>query len=106
MLQRLVRRLQELSRFQSIITCGGQVEPDLRFVKDSCHKLKSALAEVQDAISALQQTASWDDFDIVITTLESSSATADAMARAILQVYDRVISTAPPILLQGACYHE
>ena len=104
-LRKFVRRLQELSRDQSIVACGGQVESAIRFVKDSCHKLKSALAEIQDAISALQQTASWDDFDIVVTTLESSSTAVEGISQAILQVYDRVTSTAPPVLTQGAYYH-
>jgi len=88
------------------VTCGGQVEPILRFAKDSFHRLKSALCEVKDAISALQETASWDDFDVVMATLELSFAAAEGMARAICQIYDRVTSTAPPILLQGACYRE
>jgi len=88
------------------MTCGGHVEPGLRFVKDSCYRLKSALSEVHDAISVLNQTASWDDFDVVTNTLESSSATAKSITQAISQVYDRVISTVPPILLQGTCSHE
>ena len=56
---------------------------------------------MKDAISALQQTASWDDFDVVKTTLESNSVAAENITRGICQVYDRVIFTTPPILLQG-----
>ena len=52
-------------------------------------------------ISTLQETASWDDFHIVMSTLESSSATTVNIAQTIRQVYDRVASTTPPILLQG-----
>jgi hypothetical protein len=104
--RKFVHRLQELSRDQSIITYGGHVEPALRFAKDSCHRLKSALSEVKDAIEVLQQTAFWDDFNIVMTALESNSATAASIAQAICQVYDRVTSTTPPILLQRTCRHE
>ena len=104
MLRRFAHRLQELSRGQSIITCGGQLESAVRFAKDSCHRLKSALAEVQDAVSVLQQTASWDNFGIVMTTLGSSIATTKNMAQEVRRVYDRVTSTTPPILLQGAYY--
>ncbi|KAF9651347.1 P-loop containing nucleoside triphosphate hydrolase protein [Thelephora ganbajun] len=99
-LRKFVHRLQGISRDQSIITCGGHVEPPLRFAKDSCHRLRSAMSEVKDAISALQQTASWDDFGVVTTALESNFATAESMAQAIRQVYDRVTSTTPPVLLQ------
>jgi hypothetical protein len=54
-------------------------------------------------ISALQETACWDDFYIVMATLESGSAAAVSIAQKICQVYNRVTSTTPPILLQGAC---
>lgn len=103
MLRRFSHRLQGLSRGQSIIACGGQVESAVRFTKDSCHRLRSALVEVQDAVCVLQQTASWDDFDIVMTTLGSSTTTAENMAQAVRRVYDHVTSTTPPILLQGTC---
>jgi len=103
MFRKFVHRLQEVSRSQCIITYGGQVEPALRFAKDSCYRLKSALSEVKDAIFALQETASWDDFYTVTTTLGSGSATAAGIAQTIRQVYDRVTSTTPPILLQGTC---
>jgi len=53
-------------------------------------------------ISALQEAASWDEFHTVMTTLESSSATVVSIAQTIRQVYERVTSTTPPILLQGA----
>ena len=103
-LRKFARRLQDLSRDQSIIAHGDQVESTVRFAKDSCHRLRSALADVRDAVSVLQQTASWDDFDIVITTLGSSTATAENMVQAVCQVYDRVTSATPPILLQGTYY--
>lgn len=106
MLRKFVHRIRELSRDQPIITYGGQVEPALRFVKDSCYKLTSALSEVKDVVSALQRAASWDDFHIVMTILESSSATAASMAQVIRRVYDRVTSTTPPVLLQGVCCHK
>jgi len=106
MLRKFVHRLHETSRDQSIIACSGQVEPLFRLAKDSCHRLTSALSEVKDAISTLQQTAPWDDFHIVMTTLESGSATAAGMVQEIRQVYGRITSTAPPILLQGRCCHE
>ena len=86
------------------MTSGDQVESAVRFAKDSCHRLMSALGEVQDAVSVLQQTAAWDDFDIVMATLGSSTATAENLAQSARRVYDRVTSTTPPILLQGTCY--
>lgn len=106
MLRKFVHRLQDFSGDQSIVACSGPVEPLLRLAKDSCYRLTSALSEVKDAISVLQQTASWDDFHIVVSTLESGSATAVNMAQAIRQVHDRVAFTTPSILLQGVHYHE
>lgn len=106
MFRKFLHRLQELSQDPSITACGDHVESALRFAKDSYHRLKSALSEVKDVISALQQAASWDAFDVVMTALESSSATAASIAQAICQLYDRATATAPPVLLHGTRYHE
>jgi hypothetical protein len=103
-LRKLVHRLQELPRDQPIVACGGQLESAVRFTKDSYHRLKSALTEVRDAASVLQQAAAWDDFEAVAAALESGTVAAESTSQEICRVYDRVISTAPPILLQGACY--
>lgn len=100
-LRKFVHRLQGVSRDQHILTYGGQVEPALRSVKDSCYRLKNALSEVEDAVSSLQETASWGDFHTVMATLESTSVTATNIVREIRQVYDRVTSTTPPVFLRG-----
>ena len=101
-LRKFAHRLQGVSRDQHILTYGGRVEPVLRSTKDSCYRLKTALSEVKDAVSLLQQTASWGEFHTVMATLESGSATAANIAQDIRQVYDRVTSTTPPIFLRGA----
>lgn len=100
-LRKFVHRLQGISRDQHILTCGGQAEPALRSTKDSCYRLKSALSEVKDAVSLLQETASWGDFHIVMATLEPTSMTAANIAQEVHQVYDQVTSTTPPVFLRG-----